>query len=381
MSKINPFLHALFLAILTTVLLVACGGGSGGSGTLSAKVELLSNGLVRPWGIAFLPDRRILISEKGGGLVLMNPEGTTVLARIGGLPAVDASGQGGMLDVALDPEFTIDPWIYWSFTEPGVASEVGLSGTAVARGRLVGGSVQDIEVIYRQVPKVSGAGHFGSRLVFRGDGTLYVTLGERQLGAPAQDLATTLGKVVRIQRDGSVPADNPQLEGPRPEIWSYGHRNPQGGALRPGSDDLWISEHGPQGGDEINRVVAGGNYGWPLVSYGCQYGDPIGASCRIGGGVHAPDYVEPTSYWVPVSIAPAGMVFYTGGVFPEWQGDLFVAALAGQAVWRVELDGVREAAREELFHDLGERFRDVEQGPDGLLYLITDNGKLFRVSR
>jgi glucose/arabinose dehydrogenase len=249
----------------------------------------------------------------------------------------------------------------------------------VARGKLVGNSLQQVAVLYRQVPKVTGSGHFGSRIAFRGDKTLFVTLGERQKGSPAQDLQATLGKVIRIRRDGTIPDDNPAIPGARPEIWSYGHRNPQGAAMRPGTDDLWSSEHGPQGGDELNRIVPGGNHGWPLVSYGCNYGDPVGDACRIGGGVHAPTYVEPVSYWVPTSIAPAGLLFYTGSRFPAWQGNVFLGALAGKALWRVELQGNAEVARERLLGDLGERIRDVRQGPDGFLYLLTDSGKLLQV--
>lgn len=224
----------------------------------------------------------------------------------------------------------------------------------------MGDVLQDAKVIWRQTPKVGGTGHFGSRLAFRGDKTLFVTLGERQLGSPAQDLSTTLGKVVRIHREGSIPMDNPVIPGALPEIWSYGHRN-------------------PQGGDELNHVVAGGNYGWPLVSYGCNYGDPVGEACRIGGGTHAPLYVEPASYWVPTSIAPAGMIFYTGSGFPQWAGQVFMGALAGKALWRIELDGDAEAAREALFEELGERIRDVERGPDGWIYPLTDSDKLIQV--
>ena len=213
-------------------------------------------------------------------------------------------------------------------------------------------------MIYRQIPKVSGSGHFGSRLAFRSDKTLFVTLGERQKGSPAQDLTMTLGKVIRINRDGSVPPDNPLIEGALPEIWSYGHRNPQGAAIRPSGDQLWISEHGPQGGDELNQITAGGNYGWPVVSYGCNYGDPVGDACRIGG---------------------AGMIFYTGSGFPSWQDDVFIGALAGTALWRVQLSGDIEVMREPIFSDLGERIRDVEQGPDDWIYLLTDSGKLIQI--
>ena len=343
------------------------------------RAVTLNDVLVRPWGLAFLPDNRMLVTEKGGRMLLLSEDGTILQEMVSGLPIVEASGQGGLLDVALDPDFINDPLVYWTYTEPGTGAEEGLKGTAVARGRLVGNALRDVEVIYRQIPKVSGNGHFGSRLAFSSDKTLFVTLGERQKGSPAQDLATTLGKVVRINRNGTVPADNPAIEGARPEIWSYGHRNPQGAAIRPGGDELWITEHGPQGGDELNQIVAGGNYGWPLVSYGCNYGDPVGDACRIGGGTHSPNYIEPISYWVPTSIAPAGMIFYTGSGFPQWQGNVFMGALAGKALWRVELSGNTEIAREPLFSDLGERIRDVEQGPDGWIYLLTDSGKLIQI--
>ena len=345
------------------------------------KATTLIATLASPWGLAFLPDGRMLVTQKGGSMVILAPDGNSVQATVSGLPAVAAGGQGGLLDVALDPDFAKDPWIYWTYSEPGTGAETGLIGTAVARGRLVGTALQDVAVVYRQVPKVTGEGHYGSRIAFRGDGTMFVTLGERQKGSPAQDLATTLGKVVRLNRDGSLPADNPAIPGARPEIWSYGHRNPQGAAMRPGTDVLWLNEHGPQGGDELNRIVPGGNYGWPLVSYGCNYGAPVGDACRIGGGTHAPLYVEPVSYWVPVSIAPAGLVFYTADGFPQWKGNALMGALAGTALWRIELDGDKEASRERLFGTLGERIRDVEQGPDGWLYLLTDSGKLLRVSQ
>jgi glucose/arabinose dehydrogenase len=321
----------------------------------------------------------MLVSQKGGSMVVLAADGRTVQATVKGLLPVAAASQGGLLDVALDPDFATDPWVYWTYSEPGTGAEASLAGTAVARGRLAGDSLQDVAVIYRQVPKVSGGGHFGSRLAFRSDRTMYVTLGERQKGSPAQDLSTSLGKVIRIHRDGTVPAGNPALPGARPEIWSFGHRNPQGAAVRPGTDVLWIDEHGPQGGDELNRVVAGGNYGWPLVSYGCNYGDPVGASCRIGGGTHAPAHLEPVSYWVPTSIAPAGLLFYTGSGFPRWKGNAFLGALAGTALWRMELDGDREVARERLLSELGERIRDVRQGPDGWIYLLTDGGKLLQL--
>jgi glucose/arabinose dehydrogenase len=272
--------------------------------------------------------------------------------------------------------------VFLSYSEPGSGAEAGRSGTAVARAQLVGNALQGLTVIFRQAPKVSGGGHYGSRLVFGRDKTLFITLGDRQLGSPAQDLAQTLGKVVRVNRDGSLPTDNPSFgAGARPGLWSLGHRNPQGAALNPSTGELWVSEHGSQGGDEINIARAGANYGWPTVSYGCNYGDPVGTACAIGGGTHAPRFVEPLTWWVPTSIAPAGMAFYEGALFPEWQGNLFVGALAGQALWRLTLSGNSVTAREKLFDDLGQRIRAVKVAPDGALVLLTDGGRLIRVAR
>lgn len=375
--------------LISLWVLAACGseGNSNGSektrATAPTSVDpryvVLNDLLVRPWGLAFLPDGRILVTEKRGRMVILSAEGTSVQEAVTGLPAVADASQGGLLDVALDPDFTTDPWIYWTYAEPGTGAELGLAGTTVARGRLIGNTLNDVEVIYRQKPKVTGGGHFGSRIAFRSDRTLYVTLGERQKFTPAQDLTTTLGKVIRINRDGTIPPDNPSIIGAEPEIFSYGHRNSQGAAIRPGGDELWVSEHGPQGGDEINKIVAGGNYGWPVVSYGCNYGDPVSDACRIGGGVHAPNYIEPVSYWVPVSIAPSGMIFYTGAGFPQWQGNLFIGALVGTALWRVELNEDQEVLRERLFFEPNERIRDVGQGPDGWIYLLTDSGKLVHI--
>lgn len=376
-TALSISLSTLALALLVTV---GCGGGAAPPAP-PPRAQVLNTALASPWSLAFLPDGRMLVSEKGGSMAILSADGSRIEARLSGLPAVASAGQGGLLDVVLDPDFVTTARIFWSYAEPGTGAEAGLAGTAVASARLAGSTLQDVTVIYRQVPKLTGDGHFGSRLVFRADKTLYVTLGERQRGSPAQDLSTSLGKVIRINRDGSVPAGNPALGGgARPEIWSYGHRNPQGAALDPADGSLWTNEHGPQGGDELNHIQAGGNYGWPLVSYGCNYGDPVGEACRIGGGVHGAAYVEPVSYWVPVSIAPAGLLFYSGRVFPQWQGDVFLGALAGQALWRVRLSGGREVSRERLFAELGERIRDVREGPEGWLYLLTDSGKLIRVS-
>jgi glucose/arabinose dehydrogenase len=355
---------------------------AGSLAPVAPKTVVLNTSLQSPWGMTFLPDGRMLVTQRGGSLVILSADGGSVAATVSGVPAVSTAGQGGLLDVVLDPDFAATPWVYFSFAEPGTGSEAGMVGTAVGRGRLVGTSLQDVAVIFRQVPKVANSGvHFGSRMAFRSDKTLFVTLGERGQGSPAQDVTTSLGKVVRINRDGSIPAGNASPPGGRPSLWSWGHRNPQGAAVHPETGALWVNEHGPQGGDELNIVTVGGNYGWPNVSYGCQYGDPVGNGCAIGGGQHAPAYIEPISTWTPTSVAPAGLMFYTATKFPQWRGNLFFGALAGTALWRVQLDtaGRREVARERLFASLGERIRDVQQGPDGYLYLLTDSGKLIQV--
>ncbi|MBX3606262.1 MAG: PQQ-dependent sugar dehydrogenase [Piscinibacter sp.] len=366
------------LARRRALLLAALAAPLARAATAPAPVTFTS-GLDRPWGLAFLPDGRLLVTQKSGALVFVSADGRQVSAPLGGVPEVADSGQGGLLDVALDPDFATRPDVYLSYAERD-----GLgSGTAVARGRLAGAALRDTTVIFRQQPKVWGSGHFGARLVFARDKTLFVTLGERQKGEPAQDLASHLGKVVRLNRDGSVPADNPRIPGARPEIWSYGHRNPQGAALHPRTGELWLVEHGPQGGDELNIARAGGNYGWPQRSFGCPYGAPVGEDCRIGGGAHADDQVGPLTTWTPTSIAPSGMAFCSGRMFPEWRGNLFVGALAGTALWRLTLDGERVVAREALYASLRERIRDVREAPDGALLLLTDSrqGRILRVAR
>lgn len=389
---------------LTAVALAACGGGgSGGTATATPstpttptspttpttpttpagdpRLQTLRSDLDNPWGLAELPSGEWLITQRTGSLVRVSSDGTARSA-VSGAPAVASDGQGGLLDVALDPDFGADPWVYLCFSEPGTGAEAGRAGTAVARARLSGTALQGLSVIFRQQPKVSGSGHFGCRLAFGRDKLLFVTLGERQQGSPAQDLTQTLGKVVRIARDGSIPADNPALgANARPGIWSLGHRNPQGAAIHPDTGELWVGEHGPQGGDEINIARAGANYGWPLVSYGCNYGDPVGNACRIGGGTHAPRFVEPLTTWTPTSVAPSGMAFYTGSLFPEWRGNLFAGSLAGQALWRLTVTGTSVTAKEPLFGNLGERFRAIKPAGDGSLVLVTDSGKLLRLTR
>ncbi len=346
----------------------------------------LASGLEHPWGLAVLADGRMLVTEKAGRLALLALDGRPV-ARLGGVPEVHARGQGGLLDVAARAEGG-DLMVYLSYAEAGRGGESGRNGTAVARGRLAGEALRDVQVIFRQTPKASTNAHFGSRLVFDRDGLLFVTLGDRQSAGErvkAQDLATHHGKVVRIRPDGSVPADNPFVgrPGARPEIWSFGHRNPQGAALHPATGELWVAEHGPQGGDELNLVRKGRNYGWPRISYGCEYGAPVGRCEPVGGASAAEGLEQPVTHWVPTSIAPSGLCIHDGTMFPEWRGHAFVGALRGQALWRVALDGAAATSREEMYASLGERIRDVRQAPDGALLLLTDSprGQVLRVAR
>lgn len=351
------------------------------------SVRTVAQGLDHPWSLAFLPDGTMLVTERPGRLRRVRMDGS-VSRPIEGLPVVDARGQGGLLEVALDPAFTVNRRIYLSYAEPGSGAESGLNGTAVVRGTLTKDldRLEDLRVIFRQVPKRRSSGHFGSRLVFGRDGTLFITLGDRQLFRDeAQNPASHLGKVVRIRADGGLPADNPFLGRPgyAPEIWSLGHRNIQGAALHPETGELWTSEHGPQGGDEVNLTRAGRNYGWPRISFGCEYGSPVGNCTPVGGATTAPGLEQPAAYWVPVSIAPSGMAFCTGDRYPEWRGNLFMGALAGKALWRLELQGTKVVSREPLLKDLQMRIRDVRQGPDGWLYLLTDEarGRILRLER
>ncbi len=390
--SVAEWMSTLALAMAAT----ACGGGSGGGsgddtaaptqpggGAAAPSMQTLNSTLDRPWGIAQLPDGRLLVTQKGGTIVRLSAAGKTE-ATLAGVPPVRDSGQGGLLGIAIDPDFATAGanWIYFSYAEAGTGTESGKAGTTVARGRLEGDALTGVQVIFRQAPKVDGTGHYGSRLVFARDKTLYITTGERMKGSPSQDLQQTLGKVIRVNRDGGIPTDNPTFAaGARPGIWSYGHRNIQGAALHPQTGELWLTEHGPQGGDELNIARAGKNYGWPVKSYGCEYGSPVGDACRIGGGTHAPAYVEPLTTWTPISIAPAGLVFYTGSMFPEWRGQVISGSLAGTALWRIMLDGETVTGKEKMFGDLGERFRDVIQARDGSLLTVTDGGKLMRVSR
>jgi aldose sugar dehydrogenase len=337
----------------------------------------VASGLVHPWGLAFLPDGRLLVTERPGRMRIVSAAGE-VGPPLAGLPAVDARAQGGLLDVALDPRFADNRLVYWSYAEPG---SQGANGTAVARGKLNGVRLDDVQVIFRQVPKVAAVAHFGSRLVFGRDGRLFITLGDRFWRRDAaQKLDSHLGKVVRIEADGSTPADNPYLKTPQalPEIWSIGHRNMQGAALHPATGELWTHEHGPEGGDELNIDLAGRNYGWPVITYGVDYG----TGAKIGEGTAKDGMEQPLTYWVP-SIAPSGMAFLTSDRYPGWKGSLFLGALRGRALVRLEINGRKVLKEERYFNDQLGRIRDVRQGPDGWLYLLTDesDGRILRVER
>jgi glucose/arabinose dehydrogenase len=381
-----------FIGILS-LLLCACtlSGDPGASETSSAapddevvlerveseeesfRVVKTVDSLEHPWAMAWLPDRRMLITERPGRIMLVDDDSTTSLS---GVPEVWAEGQGGLLDVRLHPNYEKTGWIYLTYSASGESG----GGTVLSRARLEGTSLTDVETLYEQTPFVEDDIHFGSRIAFPGDGTMLVTMGERGQrgeGPGAQDSTNTIGTTIRLNLDGSIPDDNPFVG--RDEIpdviYSYGHRNQQGMAIHPETGEAWQHEHGPHGGDELNLIEPGRNYGWPAVTYGDEYSDqsPI-------GGTEAPGMTQPVEYWDP-SPALSGMAFYTGDKFPNWQNDLFMGALSHTKVLRVELDGQTVAHQEELVRaELG-RVRDVATGPDGYLYLLTDasDGGLYRL--
>jgi glucose/arabinose dehydrogenase len=333
----------------------------------SLRVVAVAGGLDHPWSVAFLPDGRMLVTERPGRLRVVGADGTVAARPIDGLPQVAAVGQGGLLDVALHPKFAENGWIYLSY-----AARDGTGvGTEVVRGRLAGERLVELQPIFRMQPKSGGGRHFGSRLVFDRDGHLLITLGDRGEQDRAQRLDDHAGKVVRLHDDGRVPADNPfaQQAGARPEIFSLGNRNVQGAALHPRTGALWAHEHGPQGGDEVNVIRGGVNYGWPVITYGVNYG----LGTRIGEGTAKPGMAQPILYWVP-SIAPSGMAFYDGDRFPRWKGDLFVGALRDRMLVRLRLDGEKVVKQERMLQGALGRIRDVRAGPDGFLYLLTDEG-------
>ena len=337
------------------------------------RAVTISEGLEHPWSVAFLPDGSMLVTERPGRLRVIK-DGKLDPRPVAGLPEITASGQGGLLDIVLHPDYQQNGWLYFSY----VAFGTGGMGTRVARARLDGMQLHDLELLFQQnIGSMSGR-HFGSRLLFDRKGFLYITVGERGDQRRAQRLNDHAGSVIRLHDDGRIPQDNPFLSraDAAPEIFSYGHRNPQGIALHPQTGEVWLHEHGPQGGDELNIVRSGQNYGWPVITYGVEYG--IGT--QIGEGTHKAGMVQPIYYWVP-SIAPSGMSFYDGERFPQWRGSIFIGSLKFGLLTRLVLHDGEVVKEERLLRGRLGRIRDVRTGPDGLLYLLTDasNGRLVRL--
>lgn len=373
-ARPKRLLHAAaVLALVATPVLARSEG---------VRTQTVASGLQNPWALAFLPDGRFLVSERPGRLRVVLPGGR-LQPPIGGLPEIAAGGQGGLLDIATDADFARNRTLYFCFAEPGPGAT---NSTALARARLSADErqLEAVQVIFSQRPKVASTLHFGCRITERRvggrpDGSLLLTLGERfSQRDQAQKLDNHLGKIVRVNKDGSVPADNPLVgrAGALPEIWSWGHRNGQGATLAP-DGSYWMTEHGAQGGDEINLPQPGRNYGWPVVSFGVNYdGSPVGS-----GQSSAPGMAPPLHHWTP-SIAPSGMAFLTSERYgPSWRGNLFVGSLKFRYLDRIELKDGKVVAEHKLLEDLGQRIRDVRQGPDGLLYVLTDspNGSLIRL--
>ena len=340
----------------------------------SFKVVKVAGGLEHPWSVAFLPDGRMLVTEREGRLRRVSKDGKLEPKPIEGVPEVVQRGQSGLFDVALDPKYPENHFIWLAYTGRG---EGGI-GTELARGRLAEGRLEDVKVIFRERPKARASIQFGGRIVFDGKGHVFLTLGDLGDKERAQEPGDDAGSVIRLELDGSVPKDNPFVgkAGWRAEKYDLGHRNMQGAALHPKTGLLWTHEHGPQGGDEINIIRPGRNYGWPVITYGVNYG----TGTRIGEGTSKPGMEQPLYYWVP-SIAPSGMAFYTGHRYPKWKGDLFVGSLKFRLLVRLRLDGDKVVKEERMLKDAIGRIRDVRQGPDGLLYLVTDEdpGGLYRL--
>jgi glucose/arabinose dehydrogenase len=357
------------LGLAVSIAVPACGQTVETSQRHSYRVVPVVQGLQNPWSIAFLPGGDLLVTEKPGRLRIVR--NGTLMAPVTGVPEVLARGQGGLLDVVLHPQFATNRLVYLSYSKPGS----GRNTTAIVRGRLEGNALTNVEEIFEADAWATSNGHFGSRMAFDRQGFLFITIGDRQASTnsnlenhPAQLLSNTQGKIVRLHDDGRVPTDNPFVGRPgvRPEIWSYGHRSPQGLAIHPETGDIWMTEHGPQGGDELNLVLPGRNYGWPVIGYGVNYGSgsPIHGSSERAG------MEQPAHYWVP-SIATSGLMIYSGDRFPQWRGNIFVGGMVGQLMARLTMDGQRVASVENLLQRRG-RVRDIRQGPDGLIYVALD---------
>ena len=371
-------IRASLCAIAASAALVT--GASGATKTFPSstgpiQIETVVDGLQHPWALAFLPDGRMLVTERAGRIRVITPDGK-MSPPVAGLPKVFARSQGGLLDVVVDRGFSQNRTIYFCYAEPFGSG----ARTALARARLADEPyIENLRVIFRQEGPPSTGNHFGCRIVQMPDNNLFLTMGDHFTPRDeAQNLANHLGKIVRIAPDGSVPNDNPFTgrRGAKPEIWSYGHRNSQGAALNPSSGKLWMHEHGPRGGDEINIPQAGKNYGWPVIGFGIDY-----SGAKIHEGTSKPGMEQPIRQWTPV-IAPSGMAFYTADLFPQWKNNLFIGGLASQALVRLELDGEQVTKEERLLQDMRQRIRDVRVGPDGALWLLTDstNGQLLRLT-
>ena len=338
------------------------------------RLATLLTGLENPWSVVFLPDGRLLVTERAGRMRLVGADFRVDPKPVEGLPEVVERGQGGLFDVALHPQYAQNGWIYWAYNAPGA----GGWGTALARGKLQGQRMTEVQVLFSMQPKTRSSQHFGGRIVFDKTGMIYLTLGDRGDKDRAQKLDDHAGSVIRLHDDGRVPADNPfaKRAGALPEKWTLGNRNMQGAAVHPQTGELWTHEHGPQGGDEVNVMRPGLNYGWPVITHGVNYG----LGTRIGEGQAKPGMVQPLHVWVP-SIAPSGMAFVSGSQFPQWQGNMLVGALRGQMLVRLVLDGEKVIREERLLQGRAGRIRDVRMGPDGLVYLLSDgpDGSLMRL--
>jgi glucose/arabinose dehydrogenase len=378
MSSPDSALWLLTAALAFATMLAPAAAQTYSSSAGNVALKTVVRGLDRPWGLAFLPDGRMLVTEKPGRLRIASPDGK-LSPPVAGLPKMYASGQGGLLDVILDRDFAQNQTIYFCYADP----VSGGARTSLASARLndeaTAPTLGDLKVIFRQEGPASRGTHFGCRIVQDRNGNLFLTLGDHgSYQDEAQNLGNHIGKIVRIRPDGSVPPDNPFVNtaGAKPEIWSYGHRNSQGAALHPQSGKLWQTEHGPRGGDEINIAEPGKNYGWPVIGFGIDY-----SGAKIHQSTHKAGMEQPAWYWVP-SIATSGTAFYTGDLFPAWRGNLLVGGLVSRTLSRLELDGEKVVKEERLLHGLDERIRDVRQGPDGAIYLLTDasNGRILRLA-
>jgi glucose/arabinose dehydrogenase len=372
-SRLRPARAAAFAAVGALALMPAVGRGQVmQSETHAFRVVTVADGLQNPWSIAFLPGGDMLVTEKAGALRIVR-NGVLLPEPVPGVPTVRSNGQGGLLDVAPHPDFESNRLIYLSFSKPNADGSEGT--TAVVRGRFENDRLADVEEIFEARAWSTRGGHYGSRLVFDDDGFLFITVGDRQAPStgnleahPAQDLSSHQGSMIRLHDDGRVPSDNPFVgqAGALPEIWSYGHRSPQGLAIHPQTGELWETEHGPQGGDELNLIRRGANFGWPVIGYGVNYGSgsPIHASASREG------MEVPVHYWVP-SIATSGLMIYDGDAFPGWRGSMFVGGLAGEQLARVKMEGARAVGEETLLDGYG-RIRDIVQGPDGFIYIAVN---------